>query len=70
MTQVFTSPNSAEVGLMQSILQEASIDCEIRNDAVGQAFMGFPFVPELWILRDEDCEDAVRLISEFRHKES
>jgi hypothetical protein len=37
MRRVFDSPESAQVGLAQTILEAAGIACEIRNDAVYQA---------------------------------
>jgi hypothetical protein len=48
--------------LAQSILEAAGIACEVRNDAVSQAMWGMPFNPELWVLRDEDYEEALRLV--------
>jgi hypothetical protein len=63
MKQVFASPDSVQVGLAQSRLDAVGIACEIRNDAVSQAMPGMPFITELWVLRDEDYEDARRLIS-------
>ena len=63
MKQVFSSPDSAQVGLAQSILDAAGIACEVRNDAVSQAMLGMPFVPELWVLRDEDFAEARRLVA-------
>ena len=62
MKQVFSSPDSAQIGLAQSQLDAAGIACEVRNDAVSQAMPGMPFMGELWVLRDEDYEDARRLI--------
>jgi len=41
---------------------DAGIPCEVRNDAVHQAIPGMPFCPELWIIRDEDYEEARRLV--------
>lgn len=64
MKQVFCSPDSAQVGLVRSLLEVAGIPSEIRNDAVSQAMIGFPFMLELWVLRDEDYEEAARLIKE------
>ena len=63
MRQVLSSPDSAQVGLAQSILDAAGIACEVRNDAVSQAMPGMPFVPELWVLRDEDYAEARRLVA-------
>jgi hypothetical protein len=62
MKQVFSSPDSAQVGLAQSILDAAGIACEVRNDAVSQAMWTMPFSPELWVVRDEDYEEARRLV--------
>jgi len=62
MKQVFSSPNSAEVGLAQSILDAAGIAWEVRNDAVSQAVPGMPFNAELWVVRDEDYAEARRLV--------
>jgi hypothetical protein len=62
MKRVFSSPDSAQVGLAQSILDAAGIACEVRNDAVSQAMWAMPFIPELWVVRDEDYEDARRLV--------
>jgi Putative prokaryotic signal transducing protein len=63
MRQVFASSDSAQVGLAWSILDAAGIACEVRNDAVSQAMWAIPFIPELWVVRDEDYEEARRLVS-------
>ena len=68
MKQVYSSGDGAQVGLMQSILDSADIPCEVRNDAVSQVMIGAPFQPELWILRDEDYDEAKQVISEFSRK--
>ena len=62
MKRVLASPDSAQIGLAQSILEAAGIACEVRNDAVSQAMPGMPFIPELWVLRDEDYEVARRRV--------
>ena len=62
MKRVFSSPDSAQLGLAQSILDAAGIACEVRNDAVSQSVPGAPFNPELWVLRDADYEEACRLV--------
>ena len=63
MKKVFSSPDSARIGLAQSRLDAAGIACEVRNDAVSQALPGMPFSRELWVMRDADYEDARQLIS-------
>ena len=62
MKIVFSSPDSAQIGLAQSILEAADIACEVRNEAVHQAVPGMPFSPELWVVRDEDYPEARRLV--------
>ena len=62
MKRVFSSPDSAQVGLAQSILDAAGIACEVRNDAVSQAVPGMPFAAELWVVRDENYAEARRLV--------
>ena len=63
MKPIFSSPDSAQVALAQSIIDAAGIACEIRNESVSQVLPGFAFNPELWILRDEDYEAARDLVS-------
>jgi len=60
MKQIFSSPDSVEVGLLAGRLQSAGIACEIRNES--QVVPGLPFQPELWIVKDCDYDDAARLI--------
>jgi hypothetical protein len=70
MKRVFSSPDSAQVGLAQSLLDVAGIACEVRNDAVSQAMWAIPFIPELWVVRDEDYEEARRLVSSIGSADS
>jgi hypothetical protein len=62
MKYLFSSPDSARVALVQSLLDAAEIAYELRNEAVSQAEAGMPFITELWLLRDEDYEEARKLI--------
>ena len=63
MTQLFSSPESAEIGLIQSQLETAGIACEIRNDNISTAMAGAAFNAELWVLRDEDVAAARELLA-------
>ena len=54
-----------QVGLMRSILDSAKIPCEIRNEAIAQAMVGTQFVPEIWVLHDEDYDEAKSVVLEF-----
>jgi hypothetical protein len=51
------------MGLLQSRLEEAGIDCEIRNDYSSAVVPGVPFYPELWVLRDEQFKAARELLA-------
>ena len=62
MKHVFSSPDAAQTALVRSLLDAAGIPCEIRNDAVSRAEVGMPFITELWVLGDEDYEEARSLI--------
>jgi hypothetical protein len=62
MKQAFSSPDSAGIGLAQSILDAAGIACEVRNDGVSKSVPGAPFNAELWVLRDADYEVARRFV--------
>ena len=64
MKRVFTSPDSAEVGLLKSLLEEAGIECFTRNET--QAYTGVAFHPELWIVSDEDEPAAEKICREWR----
>ena len=68
MKKVFTSPDTAELELLQNMLTEAHIPCEARNvNAYGYVLPGVPFYPELWILNDDDYTRACELIEGFQH---
>jgi len=56
MKYLYSSPDPARVGLVQSLLWE------LRNQAVSQAGFGMPFATELWVLHDQDYESARDMI--------
>ena len=66
MKRLFSSPDSAEVGLLRSRLETAGIPCEIRNEFLSQAMPGIPFDPELWVLDDKDYREASELLAAWR----
>jgi hypothetical protein len=61
MKRVYSSPDSAQVELIRSMLESKNIRCEVRNEIVSQVMVGVQFAPELWV-RDEDYDEAVRLV--------
>jgi hypothetical protein len=66
MRLLYSSPDSAEVGLLKSVLDEAGIPCEVRNNCISQAIPGVPFYPELWIMNDENYCEASELLAAGR----
>jgi len=65
MRQIFSSSDSAELGLLASRLEAAGIACEVRSES--QVIPGIPFGPELWILEDEDYPEAAELLSAWQN---
>ena len=62
MKRLLLSLNSEHIGLAKSKLDAAEIPCEVRNDAVSQAIPGMAFATELWVLSDQDYDEARQLI--------
>ena len=70
MKHLFSSADSAEIGLLHSRLESAGIDCEIRNEHLSPAMPGAPFDPELWVLHDEEFAEASELLAAWRQPRS
>jgi len=66
MTLIYSSPNSAEIGLLKSRLEGAGIACEMRNEIGAQVLVGTAFDPELWVLADEQFQEARELIQAWK----
>jgi hypothetical protein len=66
MKMLFSSSDRTAVGLLQSALEEAGIECELRNDAMQSNFPGAAFYPELWIIEDQDFPKAVEIRESLR----
>jgi hypothetical protein len=70
MKRLYSSPDSAEIGLVRSRLEAAGIDCELRNEHLSPAMPGTPFDPELWVLRDSQFAEASELLAAWRKASS
>lgn len=70
MKLLFSTPDFAEIGLLRSRLQAAGIECELRNEHVSPAMPGAPFYPEIWVLRDEQFDEARELLAVWRESSS
>jgi len=66
MKKVYESINFHQVGFRQSILQEAGIECSIRNEGGAGLSGEVPFTevyPELWVNDDGDEARALELLA-------
>jgi len=65
MKKVYSAENLVMAGHVRSLLQQAGIDCEIRNQnlagAVGE-LPPFECWPEVWIYDDGDYDKAMEVI--------
>lgn len=67
MKRVFTSPDSAEVGLLKNMLRKAGINCVKINEQMAQVIPSAPFQPELWVENEADYPAAVALLEEWQY---
>jgi hypothetical protein len=67
MKRVFTSADSAEVGLLKNVLQKSGIRCVEKNEQVAQVIPSAPFQAELWVEDGADYAAAVALLEAWQH---
>jgi hypothetical protein len=67
MKRVFTSPDSADVGLMKNILLKAGIRCVEINQQMAQTIPSPPFQAELWVENEADYTAAAALIGQWHN---
>lgn len=65
MKRIFSSPDSAEVGLLKNILEKAGIRCQELNEQMAQTIPTLPFQAELWVVNEADYADAIALMAEW-----
>ena len=73
MKRIFDSFDFPQVGHYQSILEAAGIRTLVKNLGVSNALGAIPMTevyPELWVVDDEDFDEAMELLESFRGKES
>jgi len=69
MKRIATAESLAEIGHYRNVLEQNGIDCVIRNEQLSGALGEVPFLeclPELWVLRDTDLQQAERLLTELQ----
>ena len=67
MKRVFTSADSAEVGLLKNVLQKSGICCVEKNEQMAQVIPSAPFQAELWVENEADYAPALALVAEWHH---
>src|SRR2546425_957329 len=66
MKFLYSSPSEPEVGLLKSLLEEAGIACEIRNESTHSNLPGAAFQPEIWVASDDDYPAACQVRDTWR----
>jgi hypothetical protein len=66
MKKVFSSPESARIGLLKSLLENAGIPCFIKENLSGIYPGVTAFPAELMIANDDDYEKAMMLIDSWK----
>ena len=61
MRILFSSPQNQTVERLKNALNEAGIECEVRNENAYAFFPGAVFYPELWVLNEADFHKATEL---------
>ena len=61
MKMLFSSPQNQDVERLKNALNEAGIQCEVRNENAYAFFPGAEFYPELWVLNEGDFQKAAEL---------
>ncbi len=65
MKRLINCDSLFQAGHIKNILQQAGIDCLIKNEQLSGGLGEIPFLdclPELWILRNKDFERAQSLL--------
>jgi hypothetical protein len=70
MTCVFTSPDSAEVGLLKNMLQKAGIPCVEVNEQMAAVIPAAPFQAEVWVANEADYPAAAALVESWQRPAS
>lgn len=66
MKRVFTSPDSAELGLLRNVLRKAGIPCVELNEQMAQTIPVLPFQAELWVENEADYPAAIALLEAWQ----
>jgi hypothetical protein len=65
MIKIYSNQNSVIVYNLKNVLEDYSIQCEVRNDIIGR-LMNVPNEAwvELWITDDNDFDAAIKIVDD------
>ncbi len=69
MQKLFVSPNLVEVESLKDVLEQAGVQCWIKNQRGSSLAGEVPFAevfPELWVLNDDDYAEAQQFLENWR----
>ncbi len=66
MKHLFSSPYSAELGLLKNVLEKAGIRCVEINQQTAQTIPAPPFQAELWVENEADYAEAMALMEAWQ----
>jgi hypothetical protein len=67
MKRVLASESLADIGPLKNLLEQAGIDCLVRNEQLSGGLGEIPFLeclPELWVLDDARLPEAQLLLAQ------
>lgn len=67
MKRIFSSPDSSELSLFKSMLEQANVPCVLRHEQISQTIPVLAFEAELWVVKDEDYPKASSLVEAWCH---
>jgi Putative prokaryotic signal transducing protein len=69
MKKVYVAQNPAEAHLVKGMLESNGIRAEVQGEALwgtrGETPVTPETLPEVWVLDDDEEEEAVRLVEEY-----
>jgi len=72
MKRLLSDESLAYLGHLRNVLEQAGIDCVLKNEQLSGGLGEIPFLeclPELWVLRDGELERARALLADLERVE-
>jgi hypothetical protein len=73
MKRIYTAKNPIDAHLLKGVLETQDIQTEVKGDFMwsflGELPVSPDFLPNVWVINDEDYEKAMEIVSDFESKE-